>query len=379
MPESANEHLDWLKQFIQTNLPASILDVGMGRGNYGWFLRNEVGYQGTLTGIEIWEPYLSDDFAGGNKTYYNDIILADVRDALRDDRICFTEMTFAFDIIEHFERHEGINILRNLQGRCNDLLVCVPIVHYEQGALYGNPHETHRCQWKIEEMIALGGELVGKGACTGLFRFRKQDFVFPFSKAFVLTIRKAKDACLETLSHLASLGIPAEAFLGIDGRIAGLVPTHTYEVDAPGSGYRIGPITVALYLGHYMMWQLASHLEGDSFLFMEDDVRFRPDWQQRFTEILPYLPPTWDVIYPGPCCIADKPKTLIHGSLYRINYALCTHAYAIRKKALPMFLKKLEKVWAPVDIGMALECLPDLETYAFYPRLADQAVHTFPD
>ena len=205
----------------------------------------------------------------------------------------------------------------------------------------------------------------------------------PFTRILLLTLRTAlanPDAKVHaTLAHLLSLDIPATPFTGYDCSESGLITTHPYERDHPGSGYRIGPKTVNMCLSHLTMWRSCELLEGtngaqpsDSFLFLEDDVRFRPDWYVRFSRAFAALPPSWDLLYVGSCCCADKQNNLIAPDLYRVRYALCTHAYAVRRKALSVLQAACARIYAGIDISMCLHGIPKLETYAILPRVADQ-------
>jgi hypothetical protein len=198
----------------------------------------------------------------------------------------------------------------------------------------------------------------------------------PFSRVFMLAVRKSLEQPHSrtqlTLDHMRAMDIPAEPFIGLDGSETGLATTHTYEIDHPGTNYRIGPKIVNMYLGHLMMWRVCEYLDGDSFLFLEDDVRFKADWRAHFDFALPALPPTWDLLFLGSCCCGGKSVQQISGHLHRVHYALCTHAYAVRKKALPVLARACAKVYANIDIAICLHAMPQLETYAFLPRLADQ-------
>lgn len=179
MPESANEHLDWLRKRIAELNPRTILDVGMGRGNYGWFLRQDMHWQGRLVGIEIWAPYVSgpNPLAGGNLNYYNAVFIKDVRDAGPIIKETGADVIFAFDVIEHMPFLEGSVMIQRLREHTKELLVSVPIVPYPQGPLHGNPHEAHQHDWTVEEMQALGGPLVSRGVATGLFQFIREQNV----------------------------------------------------------------------------------------------------------------------------------------------------------------------------------------------------------
>lgn len=174
MPESANEHLDFLRAHLRANPPTSILDVGMGRGNYGWFLRRDVDWRGRLVGLEVWAPYVvgPDALAGGNRDYYDMIEVGDVREREPFIKAFAPDVAFAFDVIEHMVQADGAAVVAMLVRNCQrEVLVSVPIVPYPQGPLHGNPHEEHRHDWTVDEMESIGGALISRGMVTGLFAF----------------------------------------------------------------------------------------------------------------------------------------------------------------------------------------------------------------
>ena len=192
-------------------------------------------------------------------------------------------------------------------------------------------------------------------------------------RTFLLTIKRNQTKADTTLGLLRSQGMQAEVFYGVDSQITGLWTDHLYEIDAPGSGYRQGPRTVNLHLSHFLMWKVFSYLAEDAFLVLEDDVRLIPTWNDELETALTHLPADWDLFYLGSCCCkGNAGNELIWGRLCRVRRALCTHAYAVRKKALPLLIEKGEKVWAPCDILLALDCMPHLNCYAMLPRIAEQ-------
>lgn len=194
-----------------------------------------------------------------------------------------------------------------------------------------------------------------------------------FDKIFMLTLpRTLHGRARETLDHLRYHNLEAEPFIGLDGEVCGLETKFTYELDHPGTGYRIGPKTVSMYLNHMILWKVCKYLPGDVFLILEDDVRFNPDWKEHVDFALPSLPQDWDLLYIGSCCAQDKKPIQVQGHLHRVSYALCTHAYAVRKKALDVLWDACHRIYAGVDIAMCLHAIPQLQTYAFLPRIAQQ-------
>lgn len=196
----------------------------------------------------------------------------------------------------------------------------------------------------------------------------------PFHRSYLLALKRMPERYLETMSHLKAHGLVPEIVFGLDGTITGLRTDHTYEVDHPGSDYHIGPRTISMHLSHMMMWTAALYQsqDADSFLFMEDDVRFDPDWRDQTDDALRHMPDNWDMIHIGACCVGDKHPKCVSGRLYKVDSAMCTHAYAVRRKALPFLLEKCQRIYAGVDLALALDCMPSLNCYTIFPRVANQ-------
>lgn len=193
-----------------------------------------------------------------------------------------------------------------------------------------------------------------------------------FDRELILTIPSNKARCDATLVHLNQRGIVPETFEGFDWKVTGLETTWKFEVDNPRTGYRMGPKIINLYLGHYALWKCMQYATGDSFLVLEDDVRFDDDWRGHMASALHNLPQDWDLLYIGSCCCDGRPRTQIKNRLHKVDYALCTHAYAFRRKALPILLEKCNRFWAAVDVEMVFLAMPYLKTYAILPRIAQQ-------
>ena len=200
------------------------------------------------------------------------------------------------------------------------------------------------------------------------------------ARSFVLTMpRNLNTKCAATIAHLEGAGICAEPFVGLDAEVSGLTTKWNYDVDHPGTNCIMQPKAVSLYLGHLMIYQVCLILPGDAFLILEEDVRFKDDWKQRFDAAIGQLPDDWDLLYMGSCCTGGREHVPIAAGLFKTNYALCLHALVIRKKAIPVILEGCHKVYAPLDIAIILHCMPRLNTFVFIPRLADQRETILPD
>lgn len=193
-----------------------------------------------------------------------------------------------------------------------------------------------------------------------------------FDRELLLTLPRTTGRFNTTMEHLATRGIYPEPFYGFDFQVTGLETTWKYEVDHPRTGYKMGPGTINLCLSHVAIWKCMAYTNADSFLVLEDDVRFDEDWRGHMATALTYLPSDWDLLYVGSCCCDNRPMTQVHGRLHKIDFALCTHAYAFRRKAIPVLLESCKRFWAAVDESMVLLAVPNLKTYAILPRIAHQ-------
>lgn len=197
-------------------------------------------------------------------------------------------------------------------------------------------------------------------------------------RPFVMVVPEYPEKTEFIQKHLKSVGIVSEEFSCVcaydkdKNPVAGLRTMHPYEVDAPGSGYNIGPKAVSLMVSFQMFWCAAQYMAEDYFLFQEWDVQYHPDWRTRTEQALKDVPPDFDFLFLGSCCCEDKPKTHIKGEVYEVKWPMCNHAQIIAKKAMPTLLKTQRKFYAPADISLAFHAFPHLKVYTVLPRIADQ-------
>lgn len=197
--------------------------------------------------------------------------------------------------------------------------------------------------------------------------------MIPNSRSFLLGIPRMSEKRTVTRGHLASEGISTENFDGMDYEVTGLNTGWKYEVDNPGSGFKIGPKLTNLYLTHFMAWKVCSYLPNDAFIFFEDDVRLKRNWRAVAVAAIDALPADWDMLYLGSCCTANHPgRVQISSCLWQVDKIQCLHAYAVHAKALPHLLEGCSKIYAPIDIAIITEVKAPLKKFAILPRIADQ-------
>lgn len=192
-------------------------------------------------------------------------------------------------------------------------------------------------------------------------------------RTFCLTLPEKPQRTAKAKDHFNALTVRnVEFFDAIHAEKAGLATIHPYEVDHPGSGFKMGFGPTGCMLGHYMLWGALNLLWDEHFLILEDDAKFPEDWHTRFTQAMNDTPPDFDMLYVGSCCCAGRPQTQIKGEVWEVKYPLCTHAYIVAKKALPILLKAHRKFWAPIDIAMTMESHPQMKVYTVLPRIVEQ-------
>lgn len=132
-----------------------VLDIGAGVGTYALMGRFPEQH---WTAIEVFEPYVEMFNLTGK---YDAVFIDDIRESnLLDDY----NLIIAADMLEHMKKQEAKDVIAKLLPKTEQLLICFPIVHHDQGAgAEGNEYETHVDHWTAEEMrLLLGNRLISE-------------------------------------------------------------------------------------------------------------------------------------------------------------------------------------------------------------------------
>lgn len=192
-------------------------------------------------------------------------------------------------------------------------------------------------------------------------------------RPFLVTLQEEPEKTARIMAHFKDVGLEPEVFNGIHAVQSGLYTKHTYDIDKPGSGWRIPEVNVANWLSFYMLWAALNMQPDSHFLTLEWDAKFDPKWKDRLQAVLQHLPKDFDMLFLGSCCTWDKVRTQIHGSeLWEVKWPMCGHATIVAKKALPVLLATQRKCYAPMDISIMFHTLPLLKVYTILPRMVDQ-------
>ena len=145
--------------------PASILDLGIGMGIYGaavrqWLDDGRAPWRTRLVGVEGWGAYRNPTW-----DLYDEVRVEPIETYLESAGEPF-DAILLMDVLEHFERAEGLWVLNRAAGRLTPgglLVVATPGNWFEQGAVNGNELERHLSYWRSEDFEALGFSLVRDG------------------------------------------------------------------------------------------------------------------------------------------------------------------------------------------------------------------------
>lgn len=171
MPFSVSSQLSAIVSFAEGLKPKSVLDVGVGMGQYGFLLRTNLenvelfdidGLHGTkrprerwsvvIDGIEGFPEYLTPvhDYA------YNRIMIGDAMSLLPNIGDGAYELVIAIDIVEHFEFDVGVAFLQHCKRIARRAaLVSTPKDFMEQ-VVPANPLENHRSHWRQQALVDAG-------------------------------------------------------------------------------------------------------------------------------------------------------------------------------------------------------------------------------
>lgn len=146
MGTSHPESRPWAVKKILSVKPDFILDVGAGSGTYADALTN-AGYSNTIDAVEAWQPYIDKFYL---KKKYRKIFNQDIRIFKYFDY----DVVIFGDILEHMSKEEALEVWDRVSKQADYALISIPIIHYHQGAIDGNPYEVHvKDDWTHEEVL----------------------------------------------------------------------------------------------------------------------------------------------------------------------------------------------------------------------------------
>jgi len=138
VPTSQHWQIPHVLDLITEAQPSTVLDVGSGYGKFGCLAR-EYASPTRVDAVDIHPPRFA---------LYDHVYLGDLRQidtVLPADAPCY-DLALFIDVIEHFEKAEGYQVLDALTRRARRVVVATPLGFRAQ-EIPGMPFETHRSGW----------------------------------------------------------------------------------------------------------------------------------------------------------------------------------------------------------------------------------------
>ncbi|RLQ94552.1 glycosyltransferase [Falsibacillus albus] len=159
MPTSFYQAIPEIIEHVRMDGPASILDVGVGFGKYGVLLREvfdipferyeKKSWQLKIDGIEGFEGYKNPL----HEHVYDQVIYGDVESVI--DQMGSYDTILMIDVLEHFEKPKGLEIIRKLLAHANkSVIISTPLYPDPQGDYLGNSLETHKSRWNLIDLLS---------------------------------------------------------------------------------------------------------------------------------------------------------------------------------------------------------------------------------
>jgi hypothetical protein len=162
VPYSLSSQLSPVMDLVTALAPRSVLDVGVGHGVYGYLCRAYLDGFGLdrdrarIDGIEVYPDYIGPI----QRAVYDDIRIGEAMSVLSTMPDDAYDLVLAIDIAEHFERDTAMSFMRECARVGRRSLVVTPKIFLEQGAAYGNEHETHRCLLTASDLRGAGARMI---------------------------------------------------------------------------------------------------------------------------------------------------------------------------------------------------------------------------
>jgi SAM-dependent methyltransferase len=164
MPSSQHYHISKIMDIIINLSPMSILDIGAGFGKYGVLCReylelwdgrhNYSQFLRRIDGVEVFGDYITPL----HKFVYNNIYINDIMEVLDKIETRY-DLVLLIDVLEHFDKHQGENLLHKILRKNGGVLISTPKKPSSQKDAFNNIYETHRSKWTKSDLSSLAPNL----------------------------------------------------------------------------------------------------------------------------------------------------------------------------------------------------------------------------
>lgn len=170
MPFSESSLLSPVVGCIEKLQPKSVMDVGVGFGQYGFLCRTNLEHinlfdwsdsharkrdksewQIRIDGIEAFPDYITPvhDYA------YNEILIGNALQILQGVNRKY-DLVLAIEILEHLEKEDGLMFLQLLESICGGTILLTTPKEFIVQEYPANPYENHRSFWTPDDLKSIG-------------------------------------------------------------------------------------------------------------------------------------------------------------------------------------------------------------------------------
>lgn len=153
MPSSHVAQLNTILEMIITLNPATLLDVGVGFGKYGFLSREYLEiwdgrekyyeWKRRIDGIEAFEGYLTPV----HRYIYDNIYIGNALEVIPTLTQTY-DLILLIDIIEHLEYTKGRHLIDLCRRTGRHIILSTPKDIGTQKTAFENPYEEHKFQWE---------------------------------------------------------------------------------------------------------------------------------------------------------------------------------------------------------------------------------------
>lgn len=159
MPTSFLDLVPLIINNIESVKPKSVLDIGSGYCKYGHLIREYVDkypWQIRLDSIEGFSQYSKRINCNPYDHYWYGTLEEFDPAYWETGFIAKYDLGLMIDVIEHWEKDQGKEMITKALEICDQLLISTPTNPAAQGAEYGNELEVHKSQWTDLDFAQLG-------------------------------------------------------------------------------------------------------------------------------------------------------------------------------------------------------------------------------
>lgn len=171
MGVSNPENKPWVEEKIKEINPSLVLDIGAGAGIYLDVIKRSIGDSAIVHAVEIWEPYIQQFDL---KNRYHRVFEIDARE-VQDFNY---DLVILGDVLEHMSEDDALKLWNKISKQARYAIISIPIVHYHQDAINGNPYEVHvEEDWNTERVLEKFSNIVEykEFSVTGTFIAKFKD------------------------------------------------------------------------------------------------------------------------------------------------------------------------------------------------------------